>query len=128
LVAGSSGGTAHRRCAVPDDRPIAGPVVNLAGRDAAECESFLATAKGTVTLDGKKVAVVKVKSVPFEFTAQDRNPRGFEAGRVEAVGCGLWFTVPPLAAGSHTLAIRGSSGGFATATTYDLTSKSGGDG
>ena len=122
LVAGSFGSTVRRRCTVPDDRPIAGPVVNLAAPTVADCRAFNASAKGTVMLDGKKVAVTTVKPVGFEFTAQAGNPSGYEAGRLKAVGCGLWFTVPPLAAGKHTLVIRGTSGDFSVAATYDLIS------
>jgi hypothetical protein len=51
FFAGTFGGAVNRTCRMPAGRPLAGPAVNLASTDA-NCASFMANAKGSVTLDG----------------------------------------------------------------------------
>lgn len=124
LVAGSFGGTVDRQCTIPGGLPIAGPLVNLVSPDAAECESFLKSAEGTVSVvKGPAPEIVSVDPVRFEFTVQKGNPSGFRTGRNEGYGCGIWFSVGPLPAGRHRIVIKGRSGDFSVQATYNLTVK-----
>ncbi|WP_232667509.1 hypothetical protein [Pseudonocardia sp. TRM90224] len=113
LVAGTFGGRAERRCQVPAGVSIAGPAVNAVTPDAEACTSFLAGARGDVVLDGAPEAVESIEPTEITYDAVDGRYRGF--------GCGLWFRLPPLSPGEHTLVISGSSGEFATEARYVLT-------
>ncbi|MEO6086984.1 MAG: hypothetical protein ABIQ18_28120 [Umezawaea sp.] len=115
FFAGTFGGEADRSCQVPAGRPLAGPAVNLLGR-ASDCDSFMATAKGSVTLDGQPVELTRVDPVAITFQGV-----GVGAGSVPTQACGLWAWVPPLAAGDHELLITGESGRFSTSARYRLT-------
>ena len=119
FFAGTFGGEADRSCQVPTGRPLAGPAVNVFGT-AADCDSFMAVAKGSVALDGQPVELRRVEAVSITFQAKRDNVFGVGAGRVPAQACGLWAWIPPLAAGEHELRIEGESGGFSTSVRYRL--------
>lgn len=125
FVAGTFGGKADRKCEVPPGRPLAGPAVNLYAADAADCEKFMATAKGSVTLDGQIVELRRVDPVGVTFDVAPGNVVGERAGRVAAKACGLWAWLPPLAEGEHELRIEGESGDFSTSAVYRLTIRAG---
>jgi len=120
LVAGSFGGKVSRKCNWPAERPLVGPVVNLVDTEQG-CRAFMAAATGSVTFDGRPVPVQRLEAETIRFTAQADNPLGLGAGRLKGVACGLWFAVPGTTIGKHTLVIRGRSGAFETAATYNLT-------
>ena len=119
LVAGSFGEVVSRRCTVPAGVPLAGPVVNLVS-DGAGCAAFMAPATGEVLLDGERQTVVRLGPAPITFTAVAGNPVVDGSGRFDGVACGLWFALPPLSFGEHTLKITGGSGAFALNVTVEL--------
>ncbi|QKW40753.1 signal protein [Actinomadura sp. NAK00032] len=119
LLAGTFGGAVSRRCEVPAGRTIVAPVVNQRGSEQ-ECAEFMRSAAGSITLDGKNVPLKRWSPTPITIVGVAGNPASDE-GVVQAYGCGLWGVIPPLAAGQHKLAIRGSSGDFRTAADYKLT-------
>jgi hypothetical protein len=119
LVAGSFGEVVSRRCTVPAGVPLAGPVVNLVS-DGPGCAAFMGPATGQVLLDGEHQAVVRLGPAPVTFAAVAGNPVVDGSGRFDGVACGLWFALPPLSPGGHTLKITGSSGAFALDVTVEL--------
>jgi hypothetical protein len=125
FFAGTFGGKADRKCEVPPGRPLAGPAVNLYAADAADCERFMATAKGSVTLDGQIVELRRVDPVEVTFDVAPGNVIGERAGRVAAKACGLWAWLPPLAGGEHELRVEGESADFSTSAVYRLTVRAG---
>jgi hypothetical protein len=120
LVAGSFGEVVSRRCTVPAGVPLAGPVVNVVADDAG-CATFMGPATGEVLLDGRRQAVVRLGPAPITFDAVAGNPVVDGSGRFTGRACGLWFALPPLPSGAHTLKITGSSGAFALDVTVELT-------
>ncbi|MGW4052694.1 signal protein [Streptomyces sp. NPDC004779] len=119
FLAGSFGTRVSRTCAVPDDLPLAFPVVNTLG-DERECATFMAEAEGSVVLDGKSVAVDRHQVMPVSVEGNAGNPATGVDGTLLTKGCGLWAQLPPLEAGRHTLEIRGRSGDFSLAVNYTL--------
>ncbi|MFF2193184.1 signal protein [Streptomyces sp. NPDC058157] len=119
FLAGTFGGSVQRTCAVPAGVPVAFPLVNSFG-GSADCAAFMALARGSATLDGREVRAERFEATPVEITAVEGNPVVQGAGRVRTKACGLWAQVGPLAAGSHTVGIRGSSGSFAVSVDYRL--------
>jgi hypothetical protein len=120
FFAGTFGGEAERTCEVPAGRPLAGPAVNLYSADTSGCRTFMAGAKGSMTLDGQVVELRGVDPVEISFQAAEDNAIGERAGRLAAWACGLWAWLPPLRPGEHELRIEGESGDFSTSVTYRL--------
>jgi hypothetical protein len=120
FFAGTFGGAVDRKCRVPAGRPLAGPAVNLAAT-AEDCTSFMAGAKGSVTLDGQVVELRRIAPVGITYQASRDNVMGQREGRVRAQGCGLWAWIPPLLPGEHDLLVKGESGSFSTSAHYLLT-------
>jgi hypothetical protein len=121
FVAGSFGETVRRRCTVPAGQPIAGPAVNVFDDSRAGCEEFMRDASGEVELDGRPVELLRADPVGITIAGAPDNAVTRVEGTVSTNGCGLWFTLPGLDAGEHTLVIRGGSAGFEVEATYDLT-------
>lgn len=119
FLAGTFGGSVTRRCAIPAGRTLVAPVVNQRGAEAV-CAAFMETAAGTLTVDGKEATLKRWQATPITITGVPGNPASDE-GSVRAYGCGLWGVIPPLAPGTHTVGIRGSSGDFRTSVNYELT-------
>ncbi|MCR3748693.1 hypothetical protein LX88_002663 [Lentzea californiensis] len=120
LLAGSLGeAPVERQCRVPASKPLLAPVVNLAS-DVASCETFMKGAQGEVLLDGSTQTLTKVSATPFTFEARAGNPYGTSAGRINAVGCGLYAWIPGPASGEHELVIRGSGDGKQVDVRYKL--------
>lgn len=126
FLAGTFGGAVQRSCEVPAGRPLAGPAVNLYSANTSACKTFMAAAKGSVTLDGQVLELRRVDPVEITFQAARDNASGESAGRHAAQACGLWAWLPPLQPGEHELKIEGESGDFSTSVTY-LLKVSGGD-
>ncbi|MGW6931664.1 hypothetical protein ACWGE0_16555 [Lentzea sp. NPDC054927] len=120
FLAGTFGGEVERKCEVPAGRPLAAPAVNRYSANTSSCKSFMASAKGSMTLDGQVVEVRRVDAVEITFQAARDNATGESAGRHTAQACGLWGWLPPLRAGEHELKIVGESGDFSTSVTYRL--------
>ncbi|MGO1052090.1 hypothetical protein [Crossiella sp. CA198] len=120
LLAGSFGENLSRRCTVPADLPLAGPVVNLVA-DKAGCTRFLAAASGQLLLNGERQEIERIEPTEITFRSVAGNPVTQRPGRTRTHGCGLWFTLPRLKPGRHSLVITGRSADFALEVTYDLT-------
>ncbi|MFD4672803.1 hypothetical protein ACFWNN_23960 [Lentzea sp. NPDC058450] len=111
------GGSVNRRCQVPAGRPLAGPAINT----YTNCDTFLADAKGTVTLDGQLVELRRIDPTAITFQTVQDNVMGAPTGRVDARACGLWAWLPPLSPGEHELRVQGEFGSFKTSVRYILT-------
>ncbi|MEU3407443.1 signal protein [Streptomyces sp. NPDC006670] len=125
FLAGTFGGSAKRSCTVPAGVPVAFPLVNSFG-ESADCAAFMASAQGSATLDGRQLEAERFEATPVQITAVEGNPVVQGGGRVRTKACGLWVQVEPLAAGSHTVGIRGSAGSFVVSVDYQLQVAAGG--
>ena len=77
-----------------------------------------------VTVDGKAVAskrMVRADSNLFTLVLPENNLVGLEEGEWQAVGTGLWVTLPGLSDGKHTIRVDMSSAEFSQHITYHLT-------
>ncbi|MER8181993.1 signal protein [Kitasatospora sp. NPDC094015] len=119
FLAGTFGGTVTRSCTVPAAVPVAFPLVNLFGK-AADCSAFMASAQGSAILDGQALEPERYEATAVQISAVDGNPLTQGGGHFRTQACGLWVQLEPLAPGSHTLGIRGSSGSFAVTADYKL--------
>lgn len=119
FLAGTFGGTVTRSCTVPASVPVAFPLVNMVGEEG-DCTAFMAKAQGSAVLDGRALEPQRYEATDVRIVAVDGNPLTQEGGRFLTKGCGLWVQLDPLAPGSHTLNIRGSSGSFAVGVDYKL--------
>jgi len=121
FVAPSYGLPVTRHCSMPADVPLAGPAVNLLSGVPGDCKRFMAGAKAAVTLDGDAVPSKAVDDEYVTFSALAGNAYTGETGVYTIHGCRLWFSVPGLEPGEHTLTIQGSSEDVAGNVTYELT-------
>ncbi len=124
FLAGTFGETVTRSCTVPAAVPVAFPLVNMIG-SAADCGSFMESARGSAVLDGQEVEPQRFEATDVQVTAVEGNPLTSGAGRLRMQACGLWVQLDPLTPGSHTLGIRGSSGSFEVSVDYRLQVSSG---
>ncbi|RST06007.1 signal protein [Streptomyces sp. WAC05950] len=118
-LAGTFGGKAERRCAVPAGRSVVFPVVNFTGTKA-ECAAKLAEAQGKVLLDTATVMVERMEPTAIEIKGVEGNPVTGKAGTVKTYGCGLWVRLGPVPGGTGTLSIDGTAGSLSVAVTYEL--------
>ncbi|OLF09916.1 hypothetical protein BU204_32375 [Actinophytocola xanthii] len=121
LLAGSFGETVSRRCTVPAGQPLAGPAVNQITDVPAVCDAFMREAWGEVELDGSPLDLSRADLSEITVTGVPDNPVLGAEGTFRTHGCGLWFTVPSLTPGQHTLVIKGGSTNFELEVDYDLT-------
>ncbi|WP_328943610.1 signal protein [Streptomyces sp. NBC_00250] len=119
FLAGSFGDRVKRTCTVPDGVPLAFPLVNLVA-DPSSCEGFMSAAKGSATLDGKRIDSEEHPGERISVLGVADNPVTGTDGRTFGTGCGLWVQLPPLEPGPHVLTIRGESGDLAVAVDYSL--------
>lgn len=119
FLAGTFGGTVTRSCAVPAAVPVAFPLVNRVG-EAGDCTAFMDSAQGSAVLDGQALEPQRYEATAVQISAVDGNPLTRSGGNFHTRACGLWVQLEPLAPGSHTLSIRGSSGSFAVSVDYKL--------
>jgi hypothetical protein len=118
FLAGTSGGSADRRAAVPVDRPLFFPLFNMWGRVEA-ADVVCPEATGEAQLNGEKLptwTVHNTDQVKIPVVAGKRFPR------VKVRMWGLWSYHPGLAAGGHLLEFQGAvrPGGFWVAVRYNL--------
>lgn len=119
FLAGTFGETVTRSCTVPTAVPVAFPLVNHIG-ETDDCTAFMASARGSANLDGRSLKPERYEATAVQISAVDGNPITQNWGRFRTKACGLWVQLEPLAPGSHTLSIRGSSGSFAVSVDYKL--------
>ncbi|PZF97794.1 hypothetical protein [Micromonospora deserti] len=112
FLAGTYGGSAERRCAVPAGRPVFFPAFNMWQWPAAAGEvPVVDGATGHATLDGAPVALARIGTpTPFEVRGALGNGVTSRSGAVPVTCWGLWATVGPLAAGAHELTFGGTDG------------------
>jgi hypothetical protein len=121
FLAGTFGGTATRRCVVPPGRVLVAPLVNLFTPTKDDCKDFMASATGTLTIDGVARPSLRWSATRITFTAVADNPLTDGKGAFIAYGCGLWSASPPLAPGTHKVSLRGASADFRISVDYELT-------
>jgi hypothetical protein len=117
FVAGTFGGTATRRCTVPQGREIVGPVLNLTTSPGDPARMNIDQA--SVIFDGANIPYSEEEIPSFEYIGVDGNPLG--RGTSNLRGQGYWFRIPPPSKGSHELHITATSDqGFALDVTYEI--------
>lgn len=112
FLAGTYGGRVVRRCAVPSDRPLFFPVLNMQHpRSYSRVPLSMSVAQAAASLNGVPLPL-------REFTAS------FRTGTVQRYTWGLWGGVAPLLPGQYVLEIRArAANGFGVDTTYHLESR-----
>ncbi|MFE8005077.1 hypothetical protein [Streptomyces sp. NPDC057418] len=112
FLAGTYGGHVVRRCAIPSDRPVFFPVLNMQHpRSYSRVPRSMAVAEAAASLNGVPLPLQ-------EFSAP------FMTGPTQRYAWGIWGGIEPLAAGQYVLEIKGrSTNGFQVDTTYHLESK-----
>jgi hypothetical protein len=141
LAGAISGDKIERTCTVPADTQLFFPVFNnifilFEGETEQDARDYLNSYMDsvlndpaftyTVTVDGKEVQsnrIVRADSPLFTLDLPENNLVGLEAGEWQAVGTGLWVTLPRLSEGEHTIEWEMSAPnvGFSQNVTYDLT-------
>ncbi|MET9659591.1 hypothetical protein [Streptomyces sp. NPDC006510] len=112
FLAGTYGGRVVRRCAIPSDRPVFFPVLNMQHpRSYSRVPQRMTATEATASLN----------SVPLpleEFTAP------FRTGLTQRYAWGIWGGFAPLTPGQYVLEIKAAAtNGFWVDTTYHLESK-----
>ncbi|MFE9906791.1 hypothetical protein [Streptomyces clavifer] len=109
FLAGTYGGRVVRRCAIPSDRPVFFPVLNMQhDRAYSRVPRSLPVAEATASLNGVPLPLQ-------EFSAP------FRTGLTQRYAWGVWGRIEPLAPGQYVLEIKGrSTNGFWVDTTYHL--------
>jgi hypothetical protein len=135
FLAGTTGGTAERRCTVPDDTALFFPIVNAVCSKAfndptpyTKCaddliDAALADGETFAKLDGKNLKGKRIASGPFTWTLPEDNVFGLPAGSYDAAADGLWVYLPQgLEPGEYTVQFGGDffGGGFSLDVTYEL--------
>ncbi|MFF2624063.1 hypothetical protein [Oerskovia jenensis] len=122
FLAGTMGGdSAHRQFAVPTGRPLFGPAFCMWGPEPITA-SDIASAVGTVRVDGHEVETVRAVAGPVRVRGGALNP----VTRVPWLPttmylAGIWAGVAPLAVGTHFVEVRGGDGhGFETAVDAEI--------
>ncbi|MFB7208610.1 hypothetical protein [Streptomyces sp. NPDC056255] len=112
FLAGTYGGRVVRRCAIPSDRPVFFPVLNM-----QHPRSYSRIPQRTTATE----ATASLNSVPLslqEFTAP------FRTGLTQRYAWGIWGGFEPLTPGQYVLEIKAAAtNGFWVDTTYHLESK-----
>ena len=120
FLAGTFGGTVHRRCAVPAGRPLFLPAVNM-WQVGDEPAPVLEEGFGHVLVDARPVALEAVATIPFEVAGALLNPVTRSRRAVPVTVWGLWAHVAALDAGTHEVRVEGGDGhGFEVGAVYTL--------
>jgi hypothetical protein len=123
FLAGTFGGRAERRCAVPYGRRIFVPAFNIWEYPASGPPEYVQDGFGSIEVDGAEVPVQPIETpVPFDVAGVRGNPVTSTTRPIPVVVSGLWGLIDPLAPGGHTLELRGGFGRtFEVCVTYHLT-------
>ncbi|MET9600456.1 hypothetical protein [Streptomyces sp. NPDC006459] len=110
FLAGTYGGRVERRCAIPSDRPLFFPVLNMQhSRFYAKTPQTMGVVKATADLNGVPLPL-------REFSAQFRT-----RWLTRRFTWGIWAAVAPLTPGQYVLEIKATAhNGFCVDTTYHL--------
>ncbi|MET7546540.1 hypothetical protein ABZS95_12935 [Streptomyces sp. NPDC005479] len=111
FLAGTYGGHVVRRCAIPSDRPVFFPVLNMQHtRSYSRVPQSMTVAEATASLN----------SIPLplqEFSAP------FRTGLTQRYAWGIWGGIASLTPGQYVLEIKArATNGFWVDTTYHLES------
>jgi len=131
FLAGTTGGSATRRCTIPADKAILVPIINAEcstveddGTTKAELRACAKDLMDHVTatsasVDGTAIDLGPVSKGRFRFQsplftitfAPDNGfyPDGSVAGTGKAVADGFWVMVKPLSEGRHTIDFQGTA-------------------
>jgi hypothetical protein len=141
FLAGTTGGSATRRCTVPDNLGVLFPIINN------ECSSVEGNGnnyqmlKGCASppmdqvsvaqaqIDGKAIqsgpVATRFRAVspppPFPITFGPHNAFNVPHGSGISVADGYWVLLAPLPRGEHTISFHGVLGSFEVSVTYYLT-------
>ncbi|MFF8556570.1 hypothetical protein ACF058_27540 [Streptomyces sp. NPDC015501] len=112
FLAGTYGGRVVRRCAIPSDRPVFFPVLNMQHtRSYSKVPQSLTVSEATASLNGIPLTLQ-------EFSAP------FRTGLTRRFAWGVWGGIEPLTPGEYVLEIKAASAsGFWVDTTYHLEAK-----
>jgi hypothetical protein len=123
FLAGTFGGRAERRCAVPVGRPLFLPVFNIWYVNSADAPTRLEQAFGTLRVNNEPVAVEEIATpLPFNVFGARRNPVTGGTRPAPVTVWGLWKRLDPLPPGGHMMLLHGGDGhGFTTTVDYRLT-------
>jgi len=121
FLAGTYGKKVTRRCAVPADRRLFFPVMNVWQHAGDGPVEVFTDARVMCRLDAVEVRVAEVVcDEPFEVAGRLGNPVTGRRKPAPMVCSGLWATLEPLSPGDHELSFHGDSGAFAVDVTYHL--------
>ena len=122
FLAGTFGGTAHRRCAVPSGVPIFFPVINMWEWPATGPASQLSHPVAALVVDGVPAELVEINTpVPFEVAGAAGNPITRSRKPIPTAVWGLWRKLEALPEGSHTIRFEGGDGHrFKVAVAYEI--------
>ncbi|MFD8695256.1 signal protein [Kitasatospora purpeofusca] len=118
LAGTTGGGAVERTCTAPLGLPVLSPLVTRFG-EAADCETFMDTAKGSATLDGAPLAAETLGATRIQLFGPADDPFGAEPTGENTWSCGLRVRMDPPTPGSHELTIRGEAGGPAITVAVD---------
>ncbi|MEV7387844.1 hypothetical protein [Streptomyces sp. NPDC091215] len=112
FLAGTYGGRVVRTCAVPSDRPVFFPVLNMQHtRGHSKVPQIPGVSRATAFLNGVELRLQ-------EFAGP------FRTGLIRRFAWGIWGGVTPLTPGQYVLEIKAEAmGGFWVDTTYHLEAK-----
>jgi len=114
FLAGSRGGSVHRRLALPGGRELFFPVINwwATGDEAADIAVALDRVHGSVAVDGVLLEPEPIITrEPFVVTGARFNDITLRTRPRPVVTCGLWRSVETLAPGEHEVHIVAGDGG-----------------
>lgn len=128
FLAGTFGGSADRRCAIPTDQPVFFPVINLmcevvegakVERALEECDQR--AIETSASLDGNELEIVPMTSEgSFAFEAGPRSVIAVPNSRFDAVAGGEWVGPVLIPSGRHVLRFAARSEDFQLEVTYEL--------
>jgi hypothetical protein len=135
FLAGTLGGTSTRRCAIPANKGLFLPVINILNSYVTDpqlkTDSELCAAaqsdidditKKDAMIDGIKVDPYRVISPIFTPNVIKDNVLSTQAGPTRAVSDGYWVFLRPLSIGRHVINIFGSCslGKTSVGVSYDM--------
>jgi hypothetical protein len=139
------GGSATRKCSIPEDKKLFFPVINSVnintpnvcgqgpddmsvGDLRSKVATFIDNATNlSVKVDGKMQTISRVKSDVFDVVLPEDNIFDASCGSnvpagvyFPAIDDGFYVLLNPLSAGPHTVEIHAETGGFILDVKYDL--------
>lgn len=141
FLGGTVGGSAERKCVIPEGKAILFPIINsmcdFAGEPTISSEKgLLACAKTDsdqainmrANIDGFNLVSSRVQSPLSDISFPENNIYGAPSGDTQMVSDGYWVFLQPLPKGNHQLSFGGETASspalgisaFATSVDYDI--------